>query len=144
MNKISGNSMIDVNKKFGYTMIFRSFNAEKNMSGWEQYAYFASADTAIDAISNLSKIFDGSIPYRQLLGEGSRAKLTVIELISDGEKLITLRCTEDTEKKLRARAQWSLMRFDDVNKELLDALIQTFPEQKQFFKGKHLEGALGL
>jgi hypothetical protein len=144
MNKISGNSMIDVNKKFGYTMIFRSFNAEKNMSGWEQYAYFASADTAIEVISNLSKIFDGSIPYRQLLGEGSRAKLTVIELISDSGKLITLLCNEDTEKKLPARAQWSLMRFDDVNKELLDALIQTFPEQKQFFKGKHLEGALGL
>jgi hypothetical protein len=131
-------------KKFGYRMLFRNFDQDKNSSSWKYFTNFACADTAGEVIANLAKIFDGSIPYRQLLGEGSEAKLRVIELRSDDRILITIQCVENTEKKTPARAQWSSMVFDEVNQELLDALMGTFPEQRQIFKGKRLESALGL
>lgn len=131
-------------KKFGYKMWFHDRNANWTIN-WYDFANFAPADTAEEATGNLAKILDGSIPYKGLLEKGQKAQLTKIELFGDGKRLFRV---NGIEEKLIGRSskavQWKYMVFDDVNRELMDALVKTFPEEMRIFKGKALDDALGL
>lgn len=136
-------------KKFGFTIWFHDRN--KNLTiNWYDFPEFACADTAGEAMANLVDILDGSIPLWQLPDKGSKAELTRIELHGDGKRLFRLNGLKEVKNQAQpwlktiVTVQWKYTVFDDVNRELLDALVQTFPEQQRIFKGKFLEDALGL
>jgi hypothetical protein len=131
-------------KKFDFKMWFHDRNANWTIN-WYDFPGFSPADTAEEAIGNLAKILEGSIPYRHLLDKGHKAILSKIELFGEGKRLFRINGIEEKMLGTPSKAaQWKITVFDDVNRELLDALVKTFPEQKQIFKGKFLEDALGL
>lgn len=139
-------------KRFGYKMVFHDRNKDLTIN-WYNFPDFAPADTAAEAIGNLAKILNRSIPFKQLLEEGSEAILTRIELFEGEKKLFRINNIDDPQSlanmpwfnvKEKMLVAWRTMVFDDVNRELLDALVTAFPEQKQIFKGKFLEDGLGL
>lgn len=138
-------------KKFAYTMSFCE-RLDKAKIKMHVFSDFAPADTTEKAIENLASLLRGSLPFKQLLAQGCVARLTKIELMSNAKRLFILPALEDSEsltgvpwgKKDNLSVHWGWMGFDEVDKALLDALVKTFPEQKQIFKGKALEDALGL
>jgi hypothetical protein len=139
-------------KRFGYKIWFYDRNKDLTINYYD-FPEFAPAGTASEAIGNLAKIMNRSIPLQQLLEEGCEAKLHRIELFEGDRRLFRVNNIDDPQSlanmpwfnvKENMLVAWRTMVFDDVNRELLDALVTTFPEQKQIFKGKFLEDALGL
>lgn len=137
--------MVNLNNKFVFKMHFVHKGLTKNSMSRYIFKDFSPSDTATEAIGNLAGFIDGSMPFRQLLEGKIEAKLEKIELFCDGKQLFRIIGIEDRLEKTPAlRVPWMMMDFDSVNRELFDALVQTFPEQKKIFRGKFLEDALGL
>jgi hypothetical protein len=130
-------------QNFGYKLSFRQ-KLEGNAYTTATVSRFACAKTAEGAIGNLEKILDGSMPYKQVLGNTSvGSHLFMIELMDlSRNKLVKLHVFKNGKEKLKVN--WRMAKFHDVDAVLWDALIKTFPEQKHLFKGKMLEEALGL
>jgi hypothetical protein len=144
--------MKEAKRRFGYKIVFHDRNKDMTIN-WYNFPDFAPADTAEEAIENLAGILDKSIPFEQLIEEGSKAKLTRIELFDGDKKLFRINGINDAESirktpgfnvKDNVHVMWRYMVFDDVSRDVLDALLVTFPEQKQIFKCKFLENAMGL
>jgi hypothetical protein len=147
--------MENAKNNFGYILAFNERLSGVGNLIKHHYVYdFAAAQTAEEAVDNLAKVLEGSIPFKQDLDKGLRdkTKLVSLELMGDGKKLFKLHSIEGTEslfglpwfKKPSLSVHWGWMEFERVDRNLLDALVKTFPEQKQIFKGKFLEDALGL
>jgi hypothetical protein len=139
-------------KRFGYNLVFCEQSKGQN-AAWKYFGSFAAADTAEEAIENLAKILSGSTSLKQQFEEGSNAILTKFELESDGKKLLSFNVGLGDPGKMAwlflghggmLGDPWKRIVFDNVNRDLLDALVKNFPAQKQFFKGKALEESLGL
>lgn len=129
-------------QNFGYKLSFRQ---KLGGNGYTTVAVsrFAPARTADEAIENLAKILNGSIPFRQISKISTDANLFKLELMDiSGKNLITLHVSKSGLKNLRIN--WRMAAFHEVDAALWDALIKTFPEQKHLFKGKVLEEAMGL
>lgn len=125
-------------------MWFHDRNANWTIN-WYDFSGFAPADTAEEAIGNLEKILKGLTPYKHLLNKDHKAPLTKIELFGNGKRLFRINGIDEKQLGTPSKAaQWQITVFDDVSREILNELVKTFPEQKQIFKGKFLEDALGL
>jgi hypothetical protein len=142
---------LEQQEKFAYTMSFCE-RLDKAKIKMHVFSDFAPADTAEKAIENLASLLRGSLPFKQLLAQDCVARLTKIELMSNAKRVFMLPALEDTEsltvvpwmKKEKLTVHWGWMGFEHVDRDLLGALVKTFPEQKQIFKGKFLEDAMGL
>jgi hypothetical protein len=139
--------------KFSYNLTFHdALEGSRKVHKRHDVFDFAPAQTAEEAVKNLAKVLDGSMPFKLDLAKGVKANLTCIQLMGDGKELFKLHATEGTEslfglpwfKKPTASVHWGWMDFDNVSREIFDALVKTFPEQKKIFKGKFLEDALAL
>jgi hypothetical protein len=139
--------------KFCYKLTFtEQLKLESQVINHHYVDDFAAAQTAEEAVANLAKVLDGSMPFKRGLEKGVGAKLTSLQLMSDGKEVFKLYSVEGTEslfglpwfKKPTVSVHWGWMEFKSVNREIFDALVKTFPEQQRIFKGKFLEDALGL
>lgn len=140
-------------KKYVYNLVFCE-KLKDQSAAWKDFANFAAADTAEEAIENLLKLLRGSTPLKDIFDKSSTVLLTKFELIGNGKKLLSF----DTSKMgsvvdnvanllvsgVMAGEPWKNIVFHNVNREMLDALVKTFPGQKQLFKAKILEDSLGL
>ena len=140
-------------KKYGYNLVFCEKRKDQ-ASDWKNLVHVAAADTAEEAIENLLKLLMGSTALKDMFDICSTVLLTKFELVSNGKKLISFDTSKmgsvmDNVANILIRGvmvgdPWKNIVFDNVNRELLNALVKTFPDQKQFFKGKVLECSLGL
>jgi hypothetical protein len=129
-------------QNFGYKLSLRQ-KIEGNAYTTVTVSRFACAKTAEEAIENLAKILNGSIPFMDIPGINTDAFLFKLDLMnSSGKNLITLRVSTSRENKLSIN--WKASTFHDVDAKISRALITSFPRQKHLFKGKMLEEALGL
>jgi hypothetical protein len=144
--------MTPLQKKFGYNLTFCEKQADQQF-GWKDFSHFAAADTAEEAIVNLRELLQGSTPLNQSFANSMNVRLTKFELVGGGKRLLHFDVgTGDTDRMAwlllgvggMLGDPWKSLVFDNVNRELLAALMTTFPAQKQHFKGKHLEDSLGL
>jgi hypothetical protein len=139
--------------KFSYRLsFFERLNLEGHVINHHYVDDFAAAKTVDEAVGHLAKVLDGSISFKRGLKKGVDAKLISIQLMSGDKELLKLHTTEGTEsvfglpwfKKPTVSVQWGKTDFSEVNRELLDALVKTFPERELVFKGKALYDAMGL
>lgn len=139
--------------RFSYKLTFRDeLEGSRRLHKHHEVFDFAPAQTVEEAVENLAKVLDGSMLFKQGLAKGVRANLVSIQLMSADQELFKLHSIESTEslfglpwfKKTTVSVHWGWADFDNVSRELFDALAKTFPEQKKIFKGKFLEEALGL
>jgi hypothetical protein len=129
-------------QNFGYKLSFRQ-KLEGDAYTTVTVSRFASSKTAEEAIENLVKILNGLIPVRHIPGINAGANLFKLELFDIYRKnLMTLHVSRSGQKCFRVN--WRLAVFHDVDAALWDALIKTFSEQKNQFKGHILEEALGI
>jgi hypothetical protein len=140
-------------KKYGYNLIFCEQRKDQTYH-WKDITNFAAADTAEEAVENLLKLMRGSTELKDMFKTNATVLLTKFELIGSGKKLLSFETrrmgtvVDNLANILISGSMvgdpWKNIVFDYVDRELLSALVKTFPDQKQFFKGKVLEGSLGL
>jgi hypothetical protein len=130
----------DVN--FSFKLMFKQ-TYEGNSTRFGAISKFATAKTVDEAIGNLAKILNGSIPYQSDKDYVVGDKLLSIDLFGPSRRIV-LGFEGVDETKNGVIVNWSRARYKDVNREMFAALMEHFPEQKQFFKGKELEDAMGL
>jgi hypothetical protein len=137
--------------KFGYKMSFCE-QVDKTKMQMHHFSGFAPAQTASEAVAHLANLLNGTLPFKHLLEKGCVARLTKIDLFGGDSLIFRLHALEGSVnlagipwwKKSTLEVHWGWMDFDNVDREMLDALVATFPEQQRIFKGKFLEEALGL
>jgi hypothetical protein len=124
-------------KKFSFNL---NFKGDVDPSQLFYIRGFAEASTPEEAILNLAQILDGTRHYKQLGGKGYT--LDSLALVSTGRKrVISFKAHVEMTK---VSVNWGTARYDFVETAFWDALMKTFPEQTQIFKGKILEEAMGL
>jgi hypothetical protein len=129
-------------QNFGYKLSFRQ-KLEGDAYTTVTVSRFASAKTPEEAIDNLEKILNGLIPVRHISGINAGDNLFKLDLMYIHQKnLMTLHVSRIGEKCFKVN--WRMAVFHDVDAALWGALIKTFPEQKNLFKGNMLEEAMGI
>jgi hypothetical protein len=140
-------------KKFYYNLIFCEMG-KSQVPQWNNFTNVSPADTAEEAIGNLLGLMRGETKLKDMFANSKNLRMTKFELVCDGKKVLSFDVNRmgsvvDNIASLlvhgvMAGDPWKYIVFDNVNRELLDALVKTFPDQKQAFKAKALESALGL
>jgi hypothetical protein len=144
--------MVHEQKRFGFNLVFCELKGSD--VSWKDFSNFAPADTAEEAVENLAKLLIGSTALKDQFSDVNDVRISKFELTGNGKRLLSFEVGNGRDPDRLAWLilgvggmlgdPWKSMVFDDVNRELLDALIRRFPAQKQVFKGKVIEDALGL
>lgn len=90
------------------------------------------ADNAEGIAGKLKDFFSGGHPVSVEAREGEGSKLTNIAILKDGKKAFEIHGILD--KKGNPVASWGTYEARAVDKEILNALINEFPEQKDVLK----------
>lgn len=139
-------------KQFGFNLVFCEIKG--GGVNWKDFSHFEPADTAEEAVENLAKLLSGSTALKEQFSNALDMRVSKFELTSNDKRLLSFEVGKTQDKDRLAWLllgvggalgdPWKSIVFDNVNRELLDALIKTFPAQRQVFKAKLIEDSLGL